>query len=153
VKENESAITITALALGVCLTLTLVFGNFSLAYLIKFFSKGRVPVGNAFFVFAMAAANLGVLGFLARWWLKSIRTLVVQEVARQAKRPNNVQRWQEAREKVLELAQTQSTFNVQQVMEITTFDRSESEYLLDELLTKDVLSVHQNQTKFEYRLK
>jgi hypothetical protein len=155
VRENESAITIIALALGVCLTLTLVFGNFSLAYLVKLFSEGRVPVGNTLFVFAVTAANVGVLGFLAKLWRKSIRAearLESPPVSQQPQRQNNQQRWQEAKEKVMELAQN-SSFSIQDVMEATAFNRSDSEYLLDELLSNDLLSVYQEADEFRYSLK
>ena len=153
-KANESAITIIALALGICLTLTFVFGNFSVAYLVKLFAEGRVPVGNALFVFAVTATNVGVLGFLAKMWLKTIRKerLESSESAR-PQRQDNRQRWQEAREKVLELAKARDSFDVQQVMDATEFNRADSEYLLDELLNQDLLSVHQEAGMFNYRLK
>lgn len=155
-RENESAITIIALALGVCLTLTLVFGNFSLAFLVKLFSEGRVPPDNALFVFAVTAANVGVLGFLARWWLKSIRAsaqLESSSIPPRASRQANQQRWRVARDTVMELAQGNSSFTVQEVMEKTTFNRNDSEYLLDELLNSDILSVYQEAGVFKYCLK
>jgi hypothetical protein len=156
VRDNETAITIIALALGICLTLTLVFGNFSLAYFVKLFSEGRVPAGNTLFVFAVTAVNIGVLGFLTRLWLKSIRTEAKLEsppVNQQPQRQNNQQRWQAAREKIMELAQGNSGFTVQNVMEATTFNRSDSEYLLDELLHSDVLTVYQDAGEFKYTRK
>jgi hypothetical protein len=161
-RQNESAITIIALALGLGLTLTLVFGNFSVAYLVKLLSEGRVPLGNAFFVFAVTAANLTVLVFLAKAWFRAIRGSVsedevsearVLETATQVKRQDNYQRWQEAKEKVLGLAQTHSSFTLQEVMTTTQLDRSDSEYLLDQLLTSDLLSVYQEDNDFKYRLK
>jgi hypothetical protein len=160
-RQNESAITIIALALGLCLTLTLVFGNFSVAYLVKLLSEGRVPLGNAFFVFAVTAANLTVLVFLAKAWLKSVRASVSEAEVSEARAPetsqqvkqHNYQRWQEAKEKVLELAQTHSSFTLQEVMTTTRLDRSDSEYLLDQLLTSDLLSVYQEHDDFNYRLK
>jgi hypothetical protein len=156
VRENESAITIIALALGVCLTLMLVFGNFSLAYLVKLFSEGRVPVGNALFVFAVTATNVGVLGFLAKLWRKSIRAearLESPPVSQQPQRQNNQQRWQEAKERVLKLAHTQPSVDIHEVMEVTNFNRSDSEYLLDELLSNNLLSVYQEADEFRYSLK
>jgi hypothetical protein len=155
VRTGESAITIIALALGVCATLALVFGNFSVAYLVKLFAEGRVPAGNALFVFAVTAANVGVLGFLARQWLKTIRKQRLESlpVSSRPQRPDNRQRWQEAREKVLELAETRASFDVQQVMEVTTFNRADSEYLLDEMLNQDLLSVSQEASTFTYSLK
>jgi hypothetical protein len=154
VRANESAITIIALALSVCLTLTLVFGNFSLAYLVKLFAEGRVPAANALFVFAMTAANIGVLVFLARQWLKIIRKARLESTSAPqiTQRQSHRQRWHEARERVLELTQTGS-FTIQDVMNVTTFNRSESEYLLDELLIQDVLSVYQEAGTFRYSLK
>jgi hypothetical protein len=154
VRENESAITIIALALGVCLTLTLVFGNFSLAYLVKLFSEGRVPVGNALFVVAVTIVNVGVLGFLARRWLESIHASARLESppVPQPQRQNNQQRWQEAKERVLELAHTQPSVDIHEVMEVTNFNRSDSEYLLDELLSNNLLSVYQEAGEFRYRL-
>lgn len=160
-RQNETAITIIALALGLCLTLTLVFGNFSVAYLVKLLSEGRVPLGNAFFVFAVTAANVTVLVFLAKAWLKSVRASVSEAEVSEARAPEtsqqvkqrNYQRWQEAKEKVLELAQTHSSFTLQEVMTTTQLDRSDSEYLLDLLLTSDVLSVYQEDNDFKYRLK
>jgi hypothetical protein len=155
VRENESVITIIALALSICLTLALVFGNFSLAYLVKLFSEGRVPASNAFFAFALTTVNVAVLGFLTRLWLKTIRTQRLEStpLPSQPQRQNSQQRWQEAREKVLELAQMHPSFDVQQVMEVTEFNRAESEYLLDELLAHDMISVTQEAGTFKYSLK
>jgi hypothetical protein len=150
-RQNDSAITIIAIALGLCLTSALLFGNFSLAYLVKLFSEGRAPVGNMLFVFAITATNLGVLVFLARWRLRAIRASTVEVKPTQVKQ-NTRQRWQEAKEKVLELAQTGS-FTIQDVMNVTAFNRSDSEYLLDELLNSDVLSVYQEADEFKYRVK
>jgi hypothetical protein len=130
----------------------LVFGNFSLAYLVKLFAEGRVPVGNALFVFAVTAANVGVLGFLGKLWLKTLRTERLESAPQPTQRHNSHQRWQEAREKVLGLAQTQSSFDVQQVMEVTAFNRTDCEYLLDDLLTQDLLRVTREADEFRYRL-
>lgn len=152
-RENESAITIIALALGVCLTLTLVFGNFSLAYLVKLFNEGRVPVGNTLFVFAVTAANVSVLGFLTRLWLKSLRAEArLESESQQPQRQNNQQRWQEAKAKILELAQAQSSTDIHEIMQVTNFNRTECEYLLDELLSNNLLSVYQEAGEFRYRL-
>lgn len=153
-RQNDSAITIIAIALGLCLTFALLFRNFSLAYLVKLFSEGRVPVGNMLFVFAVTATNIGVLIFLARWRLKAIRASASYiEVQPSVPKQNMRQRWQEAKEKVLELALTHTSFSIQDVITVTTFNRSESEYLLDELLNSDVLSVYQEAEEFKYRLK
>lgn len=153
-RQNESAITIIALALGICVTTLLVFANFSLAYLVKLFSEGRVPVGRTFAMFAVTAVNMGILGYLLRAWLKNVRGSVQHEAeTKQTARPNRQQQWQEAREKVLELAQKQSSFDVQQVMTVTEFNRAESEYLLDELLARDLLRVTQETGAFKYSLK
>jgi DNA-directed RNA polymerase specialized sigma subunit len=154
VKQNESAITIIAVALGLCVTTLLVFGNFNLAYLVKLFSEGRVPAGRAFLMFAVTAINVGILGYLLRSWLKNVRVSVKQDAeAERASRPNRQQQWQEARKKVLELAQVQSSFRVEEVMGVTAFNRAESEYLLDELLSQDLLSVTQEAEVFKYSLK
>jgi L-ribulose-5-phosphate 3-epimerase UlaE len=155
VRANESAITIIALALGICLTLTLVFGNFSLAYLVKLFAEGRLPFGNALFVFAVTIVNLAVLGFLARWWLRTIRALARLEsspVSQQPQPQNNQQRWQEAKEKVLELAHSQPSIAIHEIMQVTNFNRIECEYLLDDLLSHNLLSVYQEAGEFRYRL-
>lgn len=148
-RQNDSAITIIAVTLGLCLTSALLFGNFSLAYLVKLFSEGRAPVGNMLFVFAVTAANIGVLVFLATWRLKAIRASTIEIQPTRTKQDTR-QRWQEAKEKVLELTQTGS-FTIQDVMTVTSFNRSESEYLLDELLNSDVLSVYQEADEFKYR--
>ncbi len=154
-KANESAITIIALALSVCLTLTITFSNFSLAYLVKLFAEGRVPAGSALFVFAVTAANMGVLVFLGKLWFKSLRKERLESIPtpQPTHRQNNRQRWQEAKEKVLELAKTRDSFDIQQVMDTTEFNRADSEYLLDELLTRDLLSVTQEASTFTYSLK
>jgi hypothetical protein len=151
-RQNDSAITIIAIVLGVCLTSALLFGNFSLAYLVKLFSEGRVPVGNMLFVFAVTAANVGVLVFLGRWRLRVIRASTV-EIQPTRVRQDAWQRWQEAKEKVLELAQDQPSLDIHEVMQVTTFNRTESEYLLDELLGNDLLSVYQEAGEFRYSLK
>jgi hypothetical protein len=155
VKTNESAITIIALALSICLTLTFVFGNFSVAYLVKLFAEGRVPAGNALFVFAVTAANVSVLVFLAKLWLKTLRTEKLESTPtpQLSQRQDNRQRWLEAIEKVLELARIRDSFDVQQVMEVTEFNRTDSEYLLDDLLARGLLSVTQEASTFTYRLK
>jgi hypothetical protein len=155
VRANESAITIIALVLGVCLTLVMVFGNFSLAYLVKLFAEERVPVGNALFVWGVTAANLGVLGFLGKQWLKTIRKQRLEStpLPQPRQRQDSRQRWQGATEKVLELARTRGFFDVQHVMDATEFNRTESEYLLDELLNQDLLSVQQDADTFNYSLK
>jgi hypothetical protein len=155
VKANESAITIIALALGVCVTLALVFGNFSAAYLVKLFAEGRVPASNALFVFAVTLANVGVLISLSKSWLNTIRRERLESLPapQPNQRLNNQQRWQEAREKVLELAQIQPSFDVQQVMDATDFNHADSEYLLDELLARDILTVTQEAGTFTYSLK
>lgn len=153
-KQSESAITIIALALGICLTTLLVFGNFSLAYLVKLFGEGRVPAGRAFIMFAVTAVNVGIIGFLLRSWLKKTRALVKQEAEeKRGPKPNRQQQWLEAKERVLELAQTQPSFDVEQVMQVTTLSRADSEYLLDELLTRDLLGVTQEGGTFKYSLK
>ena len=153
-RDNESAITIIALALGLCLTTLLVFGNFTLTYLVKLFAEGHVPAGNALFVFAVTLTNGAVLWFLGRAWLKTIRKTRLEStpVTRPTQRQDTRQRWQEARERVLELAQ-KGDFTIQDVMNATTFNRSESEYLLDELLHSDLLSVYQEAGDFKYNLK
>jgi hypothetical protein len=158
VRQNESAITIIALALGVCLILLVTFGNFSLAYLVKLFSEGRVPVGKMFMMLAVTAAMTGILGYLIRAWVRSVKSsalLQVQESpqAREGSRSNHQQQWQEAKATVLELAKTQASFDVSQVMRLTELDRAGSEYLLDELLTSEQLTVYEEQGIFKYRLK
>jgi hypothetical protein len=150
-RHTDSAITIIAIALGLCLTSTLLFGNFSLAYLVKLFSEGRVPVGNMLFVFAVTATNLGVLFFLARWRLRAVHASTIEAQPTRVKQDAR-KRWQEAKDKVLKLAQTGS-FTIQDVMNVTAFNRSDSEYLLDELLNSDVLSVYQEENEFKYRVK
>ncbi len=155
-RGNDSAITIIALALGVCLTLTLVFGNFSLAYLVQLFAEGRVPLDSTLFVFAVTLANMAVLGFLGRHWLKTIRKARLENLeptSQPTQRQNNQQRWEAAKEQVLGLAQRQASFDIQEVMHVTDFNRAESEYLLDELLARDVLHVTQDADEFKYSLK
>jgi hypothetical protein len=151
-RQNDSAITIIAIALGLCLTSALLFGNFSLAYLVKLFSEGRGPLANMLFVFAVTATNIGVLVFLAQWRLRAIRASTGEVQPVRAKQDTR-QRWQEAKEKVLGLAQAHAAFTIQEVMRVTTFNRSESEYLLDELLNSDVLSVYQDADEFKYCVK
>ncbi len=151
-RQNEAAITIIALALGVCLTLLLTFGNFSLAYLVKLLSEGRVPVGKMFVMFAVTTAMTGMFGYLTRAWLRSVKSSALPR-AREGSRPNHQQRWQEARANVLELAKNQTSFDIREVMRLTELDRTQSEYLLDELLTNEQLTVYEDQGTFKYRLK
>jgi len=72
-KTQESLMTIIALVIGLCITLALIFFNFSLAFTLKLLRTGSVPFGRYIFMISICAVNTGVVIWLG-YILKKAQT-------------------------------------------------------------------------------
>jgi hypothetical protein len=147
-RHSETAITITALALGIIITLLLNVGPLSLVYLSKLLVTGKAPVGKMLFVFSFTLGSSLILGWMLRSWLKTIKhTHPLFEV----KKSNAFISRQNAKEKLLELAQ-HAVFDIATAIKTTALSRVEIEYLLEELLAENSLEVFEEHGLFYYGL-
>ncbi len=168
-KLQESLMTIIALAIGLSITLALIFFNFSLAYTLKLIRTGSVPTSNYLLMLSITAANTAVVIWLI-WVIKkaqkgipSIEALrqtarskqaqpLIAEESQNTLKANHYEKQQTAKTLILSLAESQKYLTLNDITNLTGLNQIESQYLIDELVLNNLLKAESHNDSFIYRL-
>lgn len=149
--------TIIALVIGLCITLALIFFNFSLAFTLKLLQTGSVPLGRYLFMISICAVNTGVVLWLA-YILKKAQTekptaqsMPTRQNPQQHIRgpyapqaesnPQQLEQQEQSKRLIIALAQSQTHITLNDIMSLTGLNANESEKLITELILAEQLSI------------
>lgn len=142
--------TITALALSLCVVLFLLFANFSLVFLYQLFSQGRVHLAYFAASLAVTLVNAGVLWWLWRSWQRGQRQGRLEALRQQRTRVTHER--QHARAQVLEALHFHESSTLADMVRLTGLSETVIQDVLDELLQQDQITAILIGDFFHYRM-
>jgi hypothetical protein len=148
-RTQESLLTLLALGIGLCLTLALIFANFTVVLSLKLIQTGQINLASYTLMLLITAITTGL-----PIWLLSVhkRGRIPDKSPNAQAKPSFYQERQRHMSLLLELAQTRTSFTVQEVQRTTGLDRLAAGYLLDDCIHAGHIRAEQQEDGFVYRL-